>query len=236
MTHTAATRGNVVFPGRPVAVRRLIWVRLSPIGQENRWRRIISYLLCRFSPALMSCSPPVTPKRASAIPRIADRTHPQHHPHPTHNPWNPRPGNHSVVAAIAGICLSSTCLPPFSASLISVSPPKCISAWQTTWDFSSPLKSAASGKHSSPRNILVFKGIRDWGGNQPGNLLYSLCFLLVVNSADVFQGGGGGVFFFLLIVINRFLITRFIYPSSRQKHAPWGQLLLKDLFFFYFNT
>lgn len=116
----------------------------------------------------------------------------------TTNPWNPRPGNHSVVAAISGICLSSTCLPSFSASLISVSPPKCISAWQTTWDFSSPLKSAASGKHSSPCNILVFKGIRDWGGNQPGNLLYSLCFLLVVNSDDVFQGGGGPGSFFPL--------------------------------------
>lgn len=47
---------------------------------------------------------------------------------------------------------------------------------------------------------------------------YIPCFLLVVNSADVFQGGGGGGLFFLLIVINRFLITRFIFPSSRQKH------------------
>lgn len=170
MTHIAATWGIVVFPGRPTAVHGLIWARLSPIGQKNRWRWIISYLLCRFSSALMCCSPPVTPERASAVPRIG--TH--HHSPAPYNPWNPRPGNHSVVAAISGICLSSTCLPPFPASLISVSPPKCISAWQTTWDFSSPLKSAASGKHSSPRNILVFKGIRDWGGNQPGNLLYSL--------------------------------------------------------------
>lgn len=35
-------------------------------------------------------------------------------------------------------------------------PPQCIPAWQTTWDFTSPLKSAASGNHSSSCNILVF--------------------------------------------------------------------------------
>lgn len=77
---------------------------------------------------------------------------------------------------------------PFLPPPISLpAPPKCIPAWQTTWDFTSPLKSAASGNHSSPCNILVFKGIRDWGGNQPGNLLYSSCFLLVVNSVDALQ-------------------------------------------------
>lgn len=80
MTHTASTWGIVVFPGRPTAVHGLIWVRLSPIRQENRWRRIISYLLFWFSSALMSCSPLVTPERASAIPRIAVGTH--HHSHP----------------------------------------------------------------------------------------------------------------------------------------------------------
>lgn len=142
-------------------------------------------------PILLGANVPLTSSNART-PLSHSQHHPLEPPTPNH-PWNPRPGNHSVVAAISGICLSSTCLPPFPASLISVSPPKCISAWQTTWDFSSPLKSAASGKHSSPCNILVFKGIRDWGGNQPGNLFYSLCLLLVANSVDVFQGGWGVV-------------------------------------------
>lgn len=80
MTHTTATQGIVVFPGPPTTARGLIWARLSPIGQENRWRRIISYLLCQFSSALMSCLPPAIPERASAILCTADRTHPHHHP------------------------------------------------------------------------------------------------------------------------------------------------------------
>lgn len=42
------------------------------------------------------------------------------------------------------------CIPP------PLCPPQCIPAWQTTWDFASPLKSAASGNHSSSCNILVF--------------------------------------------------------------------------------
>lgn len=47
---------------------------------------------------------------------------------------------------------------------------------------------------------------------------------------------GEGDSFFLLIVINRFLITRFIFPSSHIKHPLRRQLLLKDLFFFNFST
>lgn len=42
--------------------------------------------------------------------------------------------------------------------------PKSIPAWQTTWDFTSPLKSAASGNHSV--QYFSIQGIRDWGGNQ----------------------------------------------------------------------
>ena len=70
--------------------------------------------------------------------------------------------------------------PPTPHPPISLCSPKCIPAWQTTWDFTSPLKSAASGNHSSPCNILVFKGIRDWGGNQ-------CCYIPPVSSWLLFQ-------------------------------------------------
>lgn len=82
MTDTAAVRGIVFFLGCPTAVHGLIRARLSPLSQGNRWRRIISYLLCRFSSALMSRSPPVTPGRASALPFGNPLPSPPLRPHP----------------------------------------------------------------------------------------------------------------------------------------------------------
>lgn len=97
--------------------------------------------------------------------------HPYYPPPPLPTPETKRPGNHSVPQVISGACLASpppnpTHHPPFfyfPASLHPFAPPlpqsptlQCIPAWQTTWDFTSPLKSAASGNHSSSCNILVF--------------------------------------------------------------------------------
>lgn len=82
-------------------------------------------------------------------------------------PETQRPDNLSVARAISGRLPRFTPTSPSSPHHPSILPPlpKSIPAWQTTWDFTSPLKSAASGNHSSRRNVLVFKGLRDWGGN-----------------------------------------------------------------------
>lgn len=130
--------------------------------------------------------------------------------------------------------------PPRPSPSLSLLPPKCIPAWQTTWDFTSPLKSAASGNHSSPCNILVFKGIRDWGGNQPGNLLYSSCLLLVVNSVDALQEEKKiwKWYFYHVIIIDRcrfplFLVTLEIFLPwfLNIKHLVSRCRLLKSFFF-----
>lgn len=60
----------------------------------------------------------------------------------------------SYLRSLSHFTSPPTILPSLATPLCSL--PECIPAWQTTWDFTSPLKSAASGNHSSPCNILVF--------------------------------------------------------------------------------
>lgn len=118
MTDTAAVRGIVFFLGCPTAVHGLIRARLSLLSQGNRWRRIISYLLCRFSSALMSRSPPVTPGRSSAIPSIAFGNPP--HPQPPLKPkaWQSLSRcsylrNLSLLHLPPSVpCLPHICIPP----------------------------------------------------------------------------------------------------------------------------
>lgn len=118
MTDTAAARGIVFFLGCPTVVHGLIWARLSPLSQENRWRQIISYLLCRFSSALMSCSPPVASGRSSAIPCNAVGT-----PPPPQQPLKPKAWqslsrcsylrNLSLLHLPPSVlCLPHICIPP----------------------------------------------------------------------------------------------------------------------------
>lgn len=125
-----------------------------------------------------------------------------------------------------------SCPPPPHLSLL---PPKCIPAWQTTWDFTSPLKSAASGNHSSPCNILVFKGIRDWGGNQPGNLLYSSCLLIVAGgkkSESRFLSGDHN--WSLMFSSFLYITLEYLFPCLwwflHMKHLLSRCLLLKSFF------
>lgn len=205
---------QLVFLAGPKPISSSIWVMAAVLSRGRSRSRMISSFSIR-SPRRWR--PPEHPN-APQSPPTPTTTIAAPAPTPSLKPKGL--SNHSVVGAISGACLppspssssyssspnppSSLFLPsrspphPSTPTLLPPTPPKCIPAWQTTWDFTSPLKSAASGNHSSPCNILVFKGIRDWGGNQPGNLLYSSSLLLLVNSVGALQGDLKKLFFFFL--------------------------------------
>lgn len=208
-------------------------------------------LLC--SPLLSADTPPHPSHRPNvllsslSLPLLPPALPPSASLRPLLSPDTQTPSHHSVAHVISGACLASpshlTSHPPLFCFLASLHPnapppphrhPRSIPAWQTTRDFTSPFKSAASGNRSSSCNILVFGGIRDRGSNQRcyiSTVFFRLLLLGIFSSSIYRKSLSRYLWLFFSSIKFNFISILCVCGWNAS-----GKLFFLLKFCFYFNT